>query len=126
MVLHLPHSEGGYGVSSNDITKDVTTFSKVSFGWTTGVFKQPHFLCYILYIEQWEVHYIKLRGCCTSFHHGHHTEVGMVSYAHVVYVTCYFYYMFSLGPSSGRTGSVRIYRSTRDRYTPNIYRCIPR
>ena len=27
-----------------------------------------------------------------------------------VYVTCYFCYMFSLGPSSGSTGSVRVYR----------------
>jgi hypothetical protein len=35
----------------------------------------------------------------------------MVSYVHVVYVTCYFCNMFSLGPSSGSTGSVRIYRS---------------
>jgi hypothetical protein len=37
-------------------------------------------------------------------------SVGMVSYTHVVYVTCYFCYVFSLGPSSGRSGSVRIYR----------------
>ena len=28
-----------------------------------------------------------------------------------VYITCYFCYMLSLGPSSGSTGSVRIYRS---------------
>jgi hypothetical protein len=32
----------------------------------------------------------------------------MVSHTHVVYVTCYFCYMFSLGPSSGNTGSVWI------------------
>jgi hypothetical protein len=42
-----------------------------------------------------------------------------------VFVTCYFCYMFSLGPSSGSTGSIRIYRSVCERYTPNIYRCIP-
>jgi hypothetical protein len=46
-------------------------------------------------------------------------------YVHTVYVTCYFCYMFSLGTSSGSTGSVRIYTSTSERYTPNIYRCIP-
>jgi hypothetical protein len=42
-----------------------------------------------------------------------------------VYVTCYFCYVFSLGSSSGSTGSVRVYRSVCERYTPNIYRCIP-
>ncbi len=42
-----------------------------------------------------------------------------------VYVTCYFCYMFRLGPSSGSTGSVRVYRSACEQYTPNIYRCIP-
>ena len=26
------------------------------FPWTTRVFKHPHFLCYILYIEQWGFH----------------------------------------------------------------------
>ena len=31
-------------------------------------------------------------------------------YAHAVYVICYFCHMFSLGPSSGSSGSVRIYR----------------
>jgi hypothetical protein len=48
-----------------------------------------------------------------------------VSYAHVIYVTCYFCDMLSLGSSSGSTGSVRIYRSACKRYTPNIYRCLP-
>jgi hypothetical protein len=43
--------------------------------------------------------------------HGLHGTVGMVSYSHVVYVTSYFCYMFSLGPSSESIGSVRIYRS---------------
>jgi hypothetical protein len=42
--------------------------------------------------------------------------------SHTVYVKCYFCCMFSLGSSSGRTGSVRIYRSTSELYTPNIYR----
>jgi hypothetical protein len=50
------------------------------------------------------------RGCCTSFHHWLQGAVGMVSYAHVVYVTCYFCYMFSLGSSSGSSDRVRIYR----------------
>ena len=45
--------------------------------------------------------------------------------AGTVYVTCYFCYLFSLGSSSGSTGSVRIYRSVCEHYTPNIYRCIP-
>jgi hypothetical protein len=49
-------------------------------------------------------------GCFTSFHHGLHGAVGMVFYADAVYVTYYFCYMFSLGPSSGNSGSVRIYR----------------
>ena len=35
----------------------------------------------------------------------------VISVAHAVYVTCYFRYMFSLGPSSASIGSVRIYRS---------------
>ena len=35
----------------------------------------------------------------------------MVFDAHAVYVTCYFCYMFrSVGPSSGSSDSVRIYR----------------
>jgi hypothetical protein len=34
--------------------------------------------------------------------------VGMMSYTHSVYVTCYFCYMFSLGPSSGSSVSVRV------------------
>ena len=55
-------------------------------------------------------HWRQWRGCCTSFRHGLHGAVGMVFYAHAVSVTCYFCYMFSLGPSSGRSGSVRIYR----------------
>jgi hypothetical protein len=32
--------------------------------------------------------------CWTSFRHGLHGTVGMVSYTHVVYVTCYFCYVF--------------------------------
>jgi hypothetical protein len=91
------------------------------------------FLCYILYIEQWKFRCCMLqtivngarRGCCTSFRHGLHRPVGMVSYAHTVYVTCYFCYIFTLGPSSASTGSGQIYRSACERYTPNIYRCIP-
>ena len=47
---------------------------------------------------------------CTCLH-GLRGAVGMVSYAHPVYVTCYFCHMLSLGPSSGSIGSVRIYRS---------------
>jgi hypothetical protein len=65
---------------------------------------------------QWSV----WRVCCTSFCHGLHVVVGLVSYTHVVYVTCYFCCMFSLGSSSGNTGSVRICRSECERNTPNI------
>ncbi len=39
------------------------------------------------YWRQWMVSY-------TSFPHGLHGTVGMVSYTHEVYVTCYFCYMF--------------------------------
>ena len=48
--------------------------------------------------------------------------MGMVSYVHVVYVTCYVCYMFSLGSSSGSIDSVRIYRSCQVtvHYVPNI------
>ncbi len=70
-------------------------------------------------------HWRQWRGCCTSFRHGLHGPVGMVSYAHAVYVICYFCYIFSLGPSSASTGSVQIYRSACQRHWPNIYRCIP-
>jgi hypothetical protein len=35
---------------------------------------------------------------------------GYGDYAHSVYVTCYFCYMFSLGSSSGSSDSVRMYR----------------
>ncbi len=55
------------------------------------------------YWRQW-------RASCTSFRHGLHGTVGMVFYAHVVYVTCYFCYMFSLETSSGSSVSIRIYR----------------
>ncbi len=51
-----------------------------------------------------------VKGCCTSFRHRLHGAVGMVSYAHAVYVICYFCYMFSLGFSSGNSDKVRIYR----------------
>ena len=30
--------------------------SRVGFRWTTRAFEQPHFLCCILYIEQWGFH----------------------------------------------------------------------
>ncbi len=46
-------------------------------------------------------HWRQWRGCCTSFRHGLRGAVGIVSCVHVVYVTCYFCCMFSLGPSSG-------------------------
>jgi hypothetical protein len=60
--------------------------------------KQP-FLCYILSVEQWtrssfdnlttsSTHWRQWRVCRTSFRHGLHGTVGMVSYAHVVYFTC--------------------------------------
>jgi hypothetical protein len=56
------------------------------------------------YWRQWRV-------CYTSYCHGLHGPVGMMSCTHPLYVTCYFYHMFSLGPSSGSIDSVRIYRS---------------
>ena len=31
--------------------------SSVGFRWTTSAFEQPHFLCCILYIDQWGFHY---------------------------------------------------------------------
>jgi hypothetical protein len=34
------------------------TFIRVIFRSTTRVFKHPHFLCYILYVEQWGTHFI--------------------------------------------------------------------
>jgi hypothetical protein len=73
----------------------------VCFRRTTRGSKQS-FLCYILYIEEWE-----FRWSMTSDHR-----------------EWYFCYMFSLG-TSGSTSSVRIYRSACEHYTPNIYRCIP-
>jgi hypothetical protein len=47
----------------------------------------------------------------------------MMSYPHVVYVTCNFCYMFSLGSSSGNTV---VFGYICEHYTPNhsIYRCI--
>jgi hypothetical protein len=50
-----------------------------------------------------------VKDCYTSFHYGLHGSVGKVSYAHAVYLICYFCYMFSLGLSSGSSDSVRIY-----------------
>ena len=38
-------------------------------------------------------HWRQCGGCCTSFHHGLHGTVEMVSCAHAVYVICYFCYM---------------------------------
>jgi hypothetical protein len=75
-------------------------------GQTSALFKfrQPDDLCHTLKT-------VKARGCCTSFRHGLHGAVGMVSYTHVVYVTCYLCYIFSLEPSSGSIASFRIYRS---------------
>ncbi len=103
--------------------------------------ESPNIPFFMLYIIYWAVgvslhssvdnsttsstHWRQWRDCYTSFLHGLHWVVGMVSYAHAVYVTCYFCYMFSLGPSSARTGSVQIYRSVYELYTPYICRCIP-
>jgi hypothetical protein len=33
-----------------------------------------------------------VRTCCTSFHHGLHGTVGLVTYTNTVYVTCYLCY----------------------------------
>jgi hypothetical protein len=30
MVLHLPHAEGGFGVTFNDVTKDATVYTSTS------------------------------------------------------------------------------------------------
>ena len=41
MVLHLPHAEGGYGVTSNDITKDAAFYTATSrFVAWLGAFSQ--------------------------------------------------------------------------------------
>jgi hypothetical protein len=37
--------------------KRQVTFSRVDFRWMMCAFKQPQFLCYILYIEQWRFRY---------------------------------------------------------------------
>jgi hypothetical protein len=42
------------------------TFNRVGFHLTTHVFKQTHVLCYILYIEQWWIHYIKFQNIVKS------------------------------------------------------------
>ena len=46
------------------------TFSRVGFRWTTCAFKQTHFLCYILYIEQWE-----FRFFMSSDHHERYPQI---------------------------------------------------
>jgi hypothetical protein len=41
IVLHLPHSEGGFGVTFNDVTKDAAFYSTTScFVTWMGVFSQ--------------------------------------------------------------------------------------
>jgi len=40
MVLHLPYTEGGFGVTFNDVTKDVTVYITTS-RWI-GPFSQEH------------------------------------------------------------------------------------
>jgi hypothetical protein len=58
-----------------------------------------------------------VEGLLPSFHHGLHGAMGMIFYAHAVYVVIsYVYYMIyvcymsSSEPSSGSSGSVWIYR----------------
>jgi hypothetical protein len=42
MVLHLPHAEGGFGVTFNDITKDTAFHTTTSrFVVWLGVFTRP-------------------------------------------------------------------------------------
>ncbi len=41
MVLHLPHTEGGFGVTFNDVTKDTAFYTTTShFVVCVGVFPQ--------------------------------------------------------------------------------------
>ena len=41
MVLHLPHAEGGFGVTSNDVTKDAAFYTSTArFVAWLGAFPQ--------------------------------------------------------------------------------------
>ncbi len=100
-VIHYIFSNGGFTPASSDHREGAPGPRRP--GQTRALFKfrQPDDFFHTLKT---------LNGLRSSFHHGLHGAVGMVFYAHMVYVTCYFCYMFSLGPSSGTSDSVRIYR----------------
>ena len=93
------------------------------FTGRNALLNSPIFSCYISYIEQWGF-------LCTLPHTEDSEETaapGSTTDSTEQWVwclmymrSCYFCYMFSLGSSSGNTGSVRIYRSSCKRYTPNI------
>ncbi len=59
--------------------KGQDTFRRVVFHCTRRVYKHPHFLCYILYIEEWGFHFIILQTItngvpdpqCPGQSHGH-------------------------------------------------------
>ncbi len=66
-------------------------------------------------------------GLIPSFRHGLHGAVGMIFYAHAVYVVicymsiiCYMPVMSSSEPSSGSSGSVWLYRRTIFSKTENV------
>ena len=44
---------GCYLLGGGGKRKHQVTFRRVGFRWTTCVFEHPHFLCYILHIDQW-------------------------------------------------------------------------
>jgi hypothetical protein len=40
MLLHLPHAEGGFGMTCNDITKDAAFYTSTCFVAWLGIFLQ--------------------------------------------------------------------------------------
>ena len=59
MVFLWVPCRGGTGVGKRQ--HQVTYITEGRFRWTTCVVKQSHFLCYMLYIEQWGFHCFMLQ-----------------------------------------------------------------
>jgi hypothetical protein len=86
--------------------------SRVGCHWTTRVFKQPHFIMLYIILNSGGFDTSSFRASrkvpstSTPWSDMCVVQVSTVSNEHV-YVTCYFCYMFSLGPSSGETRGQR-------------------
>ncbi len=123
-----------WGQCPNPMSRQMGSTGRSDKGLTLR-FQTTLFMLYI-YVEQWGFHCSMCQNIMKvpPVHDvlDRHVQVSITwrplpqSYTHVVYFTCYFYYMFSLGLRSPQEvlvvfGCIEV---SYERYTPNIYRYI--